>query len=84
MRGTEIIQNIVEMNYCYNDESFESISFWEEAVSKVPEFVKEDIKELRESVKENCADLGISDFEFTPIFGKILSPLNLDIKISYA
>ena len=81
MTGTEIIQNIVEMNYTYNENSCDSVSFWREAVLKVPEFVKEDIKELRKSVKETCSYMGMTDFTFNPVFGDILEPLKLDIII---
>lgn len=82
MTKKEIIANIEAMNYYYNEETEESYSFWREAVKKVPEFVKQDIAELRASLKEVWNnDLDIQDFSFSKQFAEILKPLNLDILV---
>ena len=52
MTKKDIIANIEAMNYYYNEENEESYSFWKEAVKKVPEFVKQDIADLRASLKD--------------------------------
>ena len=39
MTKQEIIKNIEEMNYSYNEETLEAYSFWREAVKKVPDFI---------------------------------------------
>jgi len=82
MTKKEIIANIEAMNYYYNEENEESYSFWREAVKKVPEFVKQDIAELRASLKEVWNnDLDMQDFSFSKQFAEILKPLNLDILV---
>ena len=83
MTKQEIIKNIEEMNYSYNEETVEAYSFWREAVKKVPEFVKQDIASLRKSILNTCAydDELPNDFSFSKKYAKILRPLNLDITI---
>jgi len=82
MTKKKIIQHIKEMNYYYNSETDEGFDFWKEAVKKVPEFIKNDISELRKSIKDICNDdLDMEDFIFSKEFGEILKPLNLDIQI---
>ena len=82
MTKKEIIANIEAMNYYYNEENEESYSFWKEAVKKVPEFVKQDIAELRASLKDVFnKDLDMQDFSFSKQFAEILKPLNLNILV---
>jgi len=82
MTKKEIIANIEAMNYYYNEENEESYSFWREAVKKVPEFVKQDITELRASLKEVFNDdLGMQDFYFSKQYAEILKPLNLGLSV---
>ena len=78
MTKKEIIDNIEAMNYYYNEETEESYSFWREAVKKVPEFVKQDIADLRQSMKEVWNG---DDFSFSKQFAEILRPLDLDILV---
>jgi hypothetical protein len=81
MTKKEIIANIEAMNYYYNEENEESYSFWREAVKKVSDFVKQDIADLRQSMKEVCGydDELPTDFSFSKKYAEILKPLNLDI-----
>jgi hypothetical protein len=82
MTKKEIIANIEAMNYYYNEENEESYSFWREAVKKVPEFVKQDIADLRASLKDVFnSDLDMQDFSFSKQFAEILKPLNLNILV---
>lgn len=80
MTKKQIIAEIEAMNYYYNSETEEGFEFWKEAVKKVPEFIKQDIASLRESVKE-FNDMDMEDFIFSKEFGEILKPLNLDIQV---
>jgi hypothetical protein len=83
MTKKEIIANIEAMNYYYNEENEESYSFWREAVKKVPEFVKQDIADLRASLKNVFnSDLDMQDFSFSKQFAEILKPLNINILVN--
>jgi hypothetical protein len=82
MTKSQIIDNIEAMNYYYNEENEESYSFWREAVKKVPEFVKQDIAELRASLKSQSNWFyKTPDFSFSKQFAEILKPLNIDVLI---
>lgn len=82
MTKKQIIAEILSGNYYYNSETEEGFEFWKEAVKKVPEFIKNDIADLRKSIKDICNnDLDMDDFIFSKEFGEILKPLNLDIQV---
>ncbi len=80
MTKKQIIAEIMSGDYYYNSETEEGFEFWKEAVKKVPEFIKQDIASLRESVKE-FNDMDMDDFIFSKEFGEILKPLNLEIQV---
>lgn len=81
MTPKQIISDIESMLFYYNEETQEAYDFWTEAVKKCPEFVKKDIQELRELMKEvgEYDDELTGDFIFSAKYGEILKPLGLDI-----
>ena len=80
MTKQDIIANIEEMDFSYNEETQESYEFWKEAVNKAPEFIKEDIAGLRKEYK----DMWEEDFSFSVKYAEILKPLNLKITVDEA
>jgi hypothetical protein len=84
MTKAQIISEINSGNYYYNQiDDPESYNFWKQAVKKAPEFIKNDIADLRKSMSDVCnydEELP-NDFSFSKEFAEILKPLNLDILI---
>ena len=81
MIKSQVKQQLKDGSWNYNDNNPYVIEFWRNAVKFFPKEVAKDVQSLREFVKRDKEPYRMDEFVFNKEYGRILSPLNLDIQV---
>lgn len=80
MKKHEIKRHINECNYMFSDNDNDTLSFWKEAVAKIPNFVIKEINSLVEFSKNDAEFGNPLGFSFNIEYKEIFRTLNLNLR----